>query len=108
GPRGVEDRARRLDGGGGRAGRRGDDYAVGAQGVDELAVDQQVELDQAPLRALADDGVVERDGPQDRFIISFYFSFQQRALFNAVPALEDRADARAHVVVADCGHEPDP
>src|SRR5204862_2601406 len=105
--RGMQDRALRRHRVGGRAGRRGDDHAVGAQGVDELAVDQQVELDQAPLRALADDGLVERDGLQDRFIISLYFSFQQRALFNAVPALEDRADARAHVVVADVGHEPD-
>src|SRR5436190_3827906 len=105
--RGMQDRALRRHRVGGRAGRRSDDHAVGAQGVDELAVDQQVELDQPPLRALADDSLVERDGLQDRFIISSYFSFQQRPLFNAVPALEDRADARAHVVVADVGHEPD-
>src|SRR5206468_4282468 len=75
--RGMQDRALRRHRVGGRAGRRGDDHAVGAQGVDELAVDQQVELDQAPLRALADDGLVEGDGLQDRFIVSFYFGFQQ-------------------------------
>src|SRR5216117_4168977 len=96
--RGMQDRALRRHRVGGRAGRRGDDHAVGAQAVDELAVDQQVELDQPPLRALADDSLVERDGLQDRFIISSYFSFQQRPLFNAVPALENRADAGAHVV----------
>src|SRR5436190_6121981 len=105
--RGMQDRALRRHRVGGRAGRRSDDHAVGAQGVDELAVDQQVELDQPPLRALADDSLVERDGLQDRFIISSYFSFQQRPLFNAVPALENRADAGAHVVVADVGHETD-
>src|SRR5947199_297437 len=105
--RGMQDRALRRHRVGGRAGRRGDDHAVGAQGVDELAVDQQVELDQAPLRALADDGLVEGDGLQDRFIVSFYFGFQQRALLERVFAVEDRADAGAHVVVADVGHETD-
>src|SRR6266850_1410258 len=105
--RGVQDRALRRHRVGGRAGRRGDDHAVGAQRVDELAVDQQVELDQAPLRALADDGLVERDGLQDRFIVSSYFGFQQRALLDAVLAIENRADAGAHVVVADVGHETD-
>src|SRR6267143_2896071 len=97
--RGMQDRALRRHRVGGRAGRRGDDHAVGAQRVDELAVDQQVELDQAPLRALADDGLVERDGLQDRFIVSSYFGFQQRALLDAVLAIENRADAGAHAVV---------
>src|SRR5437879_3744746 len=40
--RGMQDRALRRHRVGGRAGRRSDDHAVGAQGVDELAVDQQV------------------------------------------------------------------
>src|SRR5882672_9585694 len=89
--RGMQDRALRRHRVGGRAGRRGDDHAVGAQRVDELAVDQQVEL----------------DGLQDRFIVSSYFGFQQRALLDAVLAIENRADAGAHVVVADVGHETD-
>src|SRR6266850_1294404 len=105
--RGMQDRALRRHRVGGRAGRRGDDHSVCAQRVDELAVDQQVELDQAPLRALADDGLVECDGLKDRFIVSFYFSLQQRALLDAVLAVENRADAGLHVVVADVGHETD-
>src|SRR5947208_15551967 len=103
--RGMQDRALRRHRVGGRAGRRGDDHAVGAQGVDELAVDQQVELDQPPLRALADDGLVEGDGLQDRFIVSSYFSFQQRALLERVFAVEVQAAVAALVVVPDSGVE---
>ena len=43
----------------GGAGRRGDDQAVGALAVDELAVDAHFQLDQARRRALADHHVVE-------------------------------------------------
>src|SRR5512145_1906263 len=50
----MQDRTLRRERIRGRSRRRSDDHAVGAQRVDELAVDAQIELNQAPLRALAD------------------------------------------------------
>src|SRR5712691_9264756 len=89
--RGMQDRALRRHRVGGRAGRRGDDHAVGAQRVDELA----------------DDRFVERNRAQHAVVSASDFRVDQGALLDAVLAVENRADAGAHVVVADVGHETD-
>src|SRR5581483_1865077 len=104
---GMQDRALRGERVGGRAGRRGEDHAVGAQRIDEFAVERKLELDQAPLRALADHRFVERDGAQHRLRAAQDFGVEHRAFFDAVLAVEDRADAGAHVAMADVGHEAD-
>ena len=62
----MQDRALRRERVGGRAGGRRDDEAVGAQRVDEFAVERDLELDQAALRALADHRLVERERAQHR------------------------------------------
>src|SRR5438874_3796072 len=103
----MQDRPLRRERIGGGAGRRGDDHAVGAQRVDEFAVERELELDEAPLRALADHRFVERDGAQHRLRAAQDLRVEHRALFQRVLAVEDRADAGAHVAVADVGHEAD-
>src|SRR6185503_13466105 len=101
----MQDRALRRERIGGGAGGRGDDDAVGAQRVDELAVDRELELDQAALRTLADHRLVERDGAQRRLAVPLDFAVEHRALLDRVVAVEDRAEAGLGVVLADVGHE---
>jgi hypothetical protein len=57
--------ARRRERVRGRAGRRADDQAVGAQVGDEVAVDLDPQLDHPGGRAAADDHVVEREALED-------------------------------------------
>src|SRR5207244_6816635 len=97
--RGMQDRSLRRHGVGGGARGRGDDDAVGAQGVDELAVERQAELDEARLGAFAEHRLVERERAQDRFALAPYLRVEQRALLERVLAVEDRADAVEHVLV---------
>src|SRR5262249_6808059 len=63
---GMQDRALRRHRVGGRARGRGDDEAVGAQRIEVLAVERDLELDQPRLGALAEHRLVERDRAQHR------------------------------------------
>src|SRR6185295_1412838 len=92
----------------GRAGGRGDEDAVGAQRVDKFAVERELELDQPALRALADHRLVERDGAQHALAVALDLRVEERAFLDHVAAFENRAEAGAHVVVADVGHEAEP
>ena len=60
----MQDRALGGERVGRRAGRRRDDHTVGAQRIDEFAIERQIELDQASLRAFADHRFVERERAQ--------------------------------------------
>ena len=69
---GMQDRPAGRQRVGGRAGRRGDDQAVGAQlVVHEMAVDRRSRSSTMPAsRAAADDDVVERERVEDRLAVA--------------------------------------
>ena len=104
----VQDRPAGRQRVGGGAGRRRHDQAVGAQVVDELAVDAHLELDQAAVGALGDTGVVERPHVEQALVAPPHLGGEQQPRLGDVLAVEDRADGVEHGVERDVGEEAEP
>ncbi|MNJ18384.1 hypothetical protein D3C77_126840 [compost metagenome] len=102
---GVHDRTARRQRVGGRAGRRGDDQAVGLLAADELAVDVDLELDHARRFARVQHHIVERIALADGFGMTAHFGLQQEAVFHQVMTVEHFGDLYLQLVRADIGEK---
>ena len=92
----------------GRAGRRADDQAVGAQVGDEIAVDLDLQLDHAGGGAAADDHVVEGEALEDAGAVALDVALEHRPLLFVVLALEDGGERRLVAAEGDVGDEAEP
>ena len=105
---GVEDRPVGRQRVGRRAGGRRDDHAVGALGVDELAVDAQVEFDHPAQLALVDHHVVEGHRVEHPLSAAQHLGIEQDAGFFSVAPLEDLADLVEGDLAGDVGEKAQP
>ncbi|MNJ39114.1 hypothetical protein D3C77_339790 [compost metagenome] len=102
---GVHDRPARRQRVGGRAGRGGDDQAVGFLAADELAIDVDLEFDHPRRLARVQYHVVERVALADGFGMPAYFGLEQEAVFHQVMAVEHFGDLYFQLVRADIGEK---
>ena len=93
---------------GGRPGRCRDDDAVGAQKVDELAIDRDFQFYHPANITLVDHHVVQGQGVQHATAGAKDFDIEQETLFAGELAIEQRRDAGNHVLAGDVGHEAEP
>lgn len=104
---GFHDRALGRQRVGSRTGRRGDDQAVGAHGVDEAAVYRHRAIDHTALRAAIDDDIVERQRALlvARGGLAHDVCAQQGTRFLDVRAGQHRGEGAFHVGEGDVGQE---
>ena len=91
-----------------RAGGRGDDHAVGTLGVNELAVDAQVEFDHAPQITLIDDDIVESHCMKDPLAVAQHFRIKQDSGLLGVAAVQDFTDFLKGHLTGDVRQKPEP
>ena len=91
---------------GGRTGRRGDDQAVGAQGIDEFAVHLNRKFDHGAHRAATDHHIIEGNTLEDRLAAAPHLGVQHQARFLGIASVEQGRDQRLHLVLGNVGEKP--
>ena len=102
---GVHDRPAGGQRVGGGAGRRGDDQAVGLLTADEVAVDEQLELDHLGRLARVQHHIVERIALADGLAVAADLGLQQEAAFLEEAPFQHLGDLDLQLVRLDVGEK---